>query len=91
MFKKIYLILLITLIFSNTSFSNEKVFIVVNIEYQIITTQDIIKESDYLKILNPNLTNIDKQSLYMIAKNSLIREKIKIIVANDLYDTSIFE
>ena len=46
MFKKIYLILLITLIFSNTSFSNEKVFIVVNIEDQIITNQDIIKESD---------------------------------------------
>ena len=52
--------------------------IIVKVENEIITNLDINNEEIYLKILNPNLTNIDKQSLYMIAKNSLIREKIKI-------------
>lgn len=52
--------------------------IIVKVENEIITNLDINNEEIYLKILNPNLTNIDKQSLYMIAKNSLIREKIKL-------------
>ena len=52
--------------------------IIIKIDNKIITNLDINNEEVYLKILNPNLTNIDKQSLYMIAKNSLIREKIKI-------------
>ena len=52
--------------------------IIVKVENEIITNLDINNEEIYLKILNPNLTNIDKQSLYIIAKNSLIREKIKL-------------
>ena len=88
MFKKIYLILLITLIFSNTSFSNEKVFIVVNIEDQIITNQDIIKESDYLKILNPKIEKLNKQQIQEIAKNSLIKEIIKKKKIEKIFDMS---
>ncbi len=88
MFKKIYLILLITLIFSNTSFSNEKVFIVVNIEDQIITNQDIIKESDYLKILNPKIEKLNKQQIQEIAKNSLIKEIIKKKEIEKIFDMS---
>ena len=42
---------------------------IVKIENEIISL-DINNEEIYLKILNPNLTNIDKQSLYMIAKFS---------------------
>ena len=52
--------------------------IIVKVENQIITNIDINNEEIYLRILNPNLKNIDKQSLYKIAKNSLIREKIKL-------------
>ena len=52
--------------------------IIVKVENQIITNIDIYNEEIYLRILNPNLKNIDKQSLYKIAKNSLIREKIKL-------------
>ena len=51
--------------------------IIIKIENEIITNLDIDNEKIYLSILNPNLLNIDKQSLYVIAKNSLIREKIK--------------
>tara|TARA_B100000242_G_scaffold79604_1_gene52540 strand:+ start:869 stop:1735 length:867 start_codon:yes stop_codon:yes gene_type:complete len=52
--------------------------IIVKIENEIITNLDIDNEKIYLSILNPNLSKIDKQSLYVIAKNSLIREKIKL-------------
>ena len=52
--------------------------IIIKIENEIITNLDIKNEEIYLSILNPNLINIDKQSLYVIAKNSLIREKIKL-------------
>ena len=53
--------------------------IIVKIENEIITNLDVNNEEIYLSILNPNLTNIEKQSLYIIAKNSLIREKIKFL------------
>ena len=52
--------------------------IIIKIENEIITNLDIYNEEIYLSILNPNLSNIDKQSIYIIAKNSLIREKIKL-------------
>ena len=52
--------------------------IIIKIENEIITNLDIDNERIYLSILNPNLINIDKQNLYLISKNSLIREKIKL-------------
>ena len=52
--------------------------IIIKVENEIITNLDIDNERIYLSILNPNLINIDKQNLYLISKNSLIREKIKL-------------
>ena len=74
---KVFLIILLHLFYNSKGFALEGK-IIVKVENEIITNLDIYNEEIYLKILNPNLTNIDKQSLYMIAKNSLIREKIKI-------------
>ena len=56
------------------SFENK---IVLKINNKIITTIDILNEVEYLKALNPNITNLNKDKIYDIAKNSLIREKIK--------------
>ncbi len=53
--------------------------IIVKVENEIITNIDVNNEEIYLRILNPNLTNLDNQNLYIIAKNSLIREKIKLL------------
>ena len=53
--------------------------IVIKINNEIITSIDIENEINYLKILNPQVNNLDKNKLINIAKNSLIREKIKII------------
>ena len=75
--KKIFL--LFFLLAQNTNvFSNEKTIkIILKINENIITNQDIIKESKYLKRLNQEITNIPNKQLIELAKNSLIRETVK--------------
>ena len=74
--KKIFLILLF--FFSGTYvFSNENVFISVYVDDKIITNIDIKKESEYLKILNPNLEKLEVNKIRELAKKSLINEIIK--------------
>ena len=51
--------------------------IVLKIDNQIITSLDIQQEINYLKVLNPNINQLDSKRIYNIGKNSLIREKIK--------------
>jgi len=75
--KKIqFFLLLIFLFFSENTYALEnKILIKVNNE--IITSLDINSEINYLIALNKNIKNLDKEKKYNIAKNSLIREKIK--------------
>ena len=75
--KKIYFILLILYLLTTIVFSAEKAFIQVLVDKEIITNVDIKKESDYLKILNPNLSTLDEKRINEIAKKSLITEIIK--------------
>ena len=56
------------------AFENKIIF---KINNNIITSIDIENEKNYLKALNPNIRNINKDRLNLISKNSLIREKIK--------------
>ena len=51
--------------------------ILFKIENEIITSIDVENEKSYLKALNPNINNLDKNKLHLISKNSIIREKIK--------------
>jgi hypothetical protein len=70
------LIVLTTLLFVNiNAFSNIK--IEVKIDDKIITNFDIKKESEYLKILNPNLYELGEKRLLELSKISLINETIK--------------
>ncbi len=71
----ILLILLIQLFLIKSSFSKVEIKVFVNDE--IITNIDIKKEAEYLKILNPNLNQIDQEKVSEISKNSLINEIIK--------------
>lgn len=57
-----------------SSIENKILFKVNN---EIITTIDINNEIKYLKALNPNLKNLESNKMLEIAKNSLLREKIK--------------
>ena len=52
-------------------------YIVAKVDNEIITNVDIMNEINYLTALNNDLKNIDKNSLINLAKNSLIREKVK--------------
>ena len=77
MIKKIILIL----VFFQTIFLSKILFadvsIVAKIDNEIITNYDVRKESYYLKILNPNLKNLENKQILRLAKISLINEIIK--------------
>jgi len=60
---------------SITSSIENKILFKINNE--IISTIDIYNDLSYLKLLNPDIKNLDQNRLYEIAKNSLIREHIK--------------
>lgn len=51
--------------------------IALKIDNEIITTLDIENEKNYLKTLNPRMKTLSSDEIYNIAKNSLVREKIK--------------
>ena len=75
--KPIFIIyfLLIFLNFNNIfSFENK---ILIKIDNEIITTIDLYNESNYLLALNQDLKNLDKNSIFEITKNSLIKDTIK--------------
>ena len=85
-FKIFFTILLSYLILVSNSYSEEKVYIELKIENEIITNIDINNEKNYLISLNNNLENLDKKQLYLISKNSLIKEKIKKIELDKFFD-----
>ena len=72
-----YIISIFFFLIGSPLFSKEKVYIVTTIDNSIITNIDLKKETDYLKILNPNLSEIDNKRIREIAKKSLIKEFIK--------------
>ena len=53
--------------------------IILKIDNNIITSVDVENEAKYLKVLNPKLKNLDNNKIFEIAKNSLVRENIKMI------------
>jgi len=74
-FFKIYFFLIIFILPIKTS--SGEVFIVAEINQEVITNIDLNFEERYLKSLNPNLQKLDQNRIKEYAKNSLINEKIK--------------
>jgi peptidyl-prolyl cis-trans isomerase SurA len=66
---------LLTILFSTNAFSNIK--IVYKINNEIITNIDIENEMQYLLALNNQLNKLNKTQLIQIAKESIVKEKIK--------------
>ena len=85
-----YVLFLLIIFIQNTNASNE-IKILYKIENQIITNQDLIEESNYLISLNKQLNNVEKKELFKIAKESLIREKIKLIEIKKNFKIKNFE
>ena len=72
-------------IFSNaTTFENKILFKVNN---EIITSLDLLDEIEYIQLLNKQLVKLENEKIFEIAKNSAIREKIKIIELSKFFET----
>lgn len=83
--KKIILILLLTFNYSNLS-AIESVKIVLKINNEIVTNIDIENEYNYLIALNNDFKKVEKNKALEIAKNSLMKEKIKKIEVEKYFD-----
>ena len=83
--KKIILILLLTFNYSSLS-AIESVKIVLKINNEILTNIDIENEYNYLIALNNDFKNVEKNKALEIAKDSLMKEKIKKIEVEKYFD-----
>ncbi|MDC1279729.1 peptidylprolyl isomerase [Pelagibacteraceae bacterium] len=83
---KIILIIILLIIISTKSYTKEKIFIIYNINNELITNIDLNKESNYLIALNNQLKNLDKKSILGISKESIMRETIKKIELSQYFD-----
>lgn len=79
MLNNILFFLFFTLTFTNASFESHatNVKIVTFVNSEVITNIDIKKESQYLKIFNPNLEQLEEEKILELSKKSLIIEKVK--------------
>ena len=75
----IKLIIFIYIFFSLSNYSLSKINfeIVMKINNEIITTFDVEQEMNYLLALNPQLEKIKNKELKILAKKSIIKEKIR--------------
>ena len=62
-------------IFQNSNSIENKILI--KIDNEIITSLDLLNEINYLLAVNTNLKTLEKNKIIEIAKNSLIKQKIK--------------
>ena len=77
MFKRFYIISIIFICSLTELTANTTVYIVATVDSEIITNYDVEKEADYLKALNPKLSNLENEKITELSKNSLINEIIK--------------
>ncbi len=70
-----YIIVILWLIPISSNSVENKILYKVNNE--IITTYDLKKEFKYLSLINPTISDLEKDEIFEISKNSIIREKIK--------------
>tara|TARA_B110000971_G_scaffold114310_1_gene117266 strand:+ start:878 stop:1792 length:915 start_codon:yes stop_codon:yes gene_type:complete len=73
---KIFFYIIIFIFFFNSTYSIESK-IIYNIQNEIITNIDLKNEFKYLLVLNNRLKDIDKDTAFLISKESLVRDKIK--------------
>ena len=88
MIKKIKLLILILLIFVSSSNINSKanIKILYKVNSEIITNVDVENEIKYLIALNNQLNTLGKKQIIAIAKDSILKEKIKKIELLKYFD-----
>ena len=75
--KYFFFIILICNIFLGKAIYSAESYVVLKVNNNIITNIDLENEFKYLVALNKDLKNIDKKIINKLAKDSIIREKIK--------------
>ena len=78
--------LLIIIFVQNYLFAMENVKIILKINDEIVTNIDIQKEYNYLIALNNDFKEVNKEKALLIAKESIIKEKIKKKEIKKYYD-----
>jgi peptidyl-prolyl cis-trans isomerase SurA len=81
-----YFLILFFMFLANSSIAKKTSKIIIKINNEIVTNSDILNEKKYLLLINQDLKNIEDNKLNSIAKNSLIREKIKFLELQKFYD-----
>ncbi len=77
MIKKTFLLIIFFWQLSLINLAHTKINIIASVNNEIITNFDVVKEGRYLKILNPQLKNLEDEQISELAKQSLIKEIIK--------------
>ena len=88
-YKKIFCILILFIINNFLIYTNvysSEVKIVMKINNEIITNVDVKNEYKYLIALNKSLSNLNKETVLELAKNSLQKEIIKKIELEKIYE-----
>ena len=65
------------------SFENK---ILLKLNNEIVTSVDLLNEVNYLSMVNKKLNNLEKKAIFEIAKNSILREKIKLIELSKYFE-----
>ena len=71
---KLFLVLYLLISVNTNAFENKILF---KVDNEILTSLDIYNEIKYISALNDDLKSLDQEKKFEIAKNSLIKEKIK--------------
>ena len=83
-----FLIILINSLYFQHAYTMES-YVVVKINNKIITNVDVNNEYRYLIALSPDLQDVDKKKVMALAKDSIIREKIKEDELNKFIDINV--
>jgi len=84
MLKKLFIFFIISFLFFNFTKSQE-IIIISKVDGKIITNIDIEIEKKYLLLLNNKLNVLSEKEIFVLAKNSLIKEIIKKKEINKLF------
>lgn len=80
------IIILLFFLVSINVYADTEIKIELKINNDVITNYDLKKYEQYLTALNTNLSNLDKETLEKITKNSIINEKIKVNELEKYFD-----
>jgi len=83
-FKKIILIFFYSLIITSSDAEIENK-ILFKVDNEIITSIDILTELKYLEVINRDFNKLSQKKAFEVAKNSLIREKVKEIELKNIF------